>query len=143
MPVYSQIITGEVEYNITNSGYLTDNNYNENSKCIYGKTTEFKNRIVVKFSDNTYGVKYLENPFYCWYYSPKGNLISYTKRANTGFPSEVKKYKPTGEMIMYGIQLSENESYWYKPDGKLIAHWINNNCYNSEGVIIMKRAIEE
>ena len=142
-PAYSEIITGEVEYNhnlINNTDeFFTDTNNLENSKCIYGKTSEFENRIVVKFSDNTYGIKYFNNPLYSWYYSPQGKLISYTKRTKNGFPAEIVKYKPTGEMIKYGYQVSEVESFWYEPNGELYAHWLGNNCYNRNGELIMTR----
>ena len=140
LPIHAGFLKGEIEYSSFNiQDYLSDKDFKENQNCLIGNTEEYNNRRVVRFSDGTYGIKYFEFPLYSFYYTKNGILTSYTRREKPGFPSEVKKFKANGKLIYTGYQISENESYWFSQSGKMIAHWINQNCYNSEGNIIMKR----
>ena len=153
-PVSAQIITGEVEYN---SNYqpeekLTyedlknrffDHNNSENLNYLLQGITELKDRKLGKFSDGSYAVQYYDNPLYSWYYSENGRLISYTYKTSRNYPCKFKKYKPDGTIINTGFRPSENESFIYSSDGKLLAHWLGNNCFDKNNNLIMTRKVME
>jgi hypothetical protein len=155
----AKIITGEVEYNAENvreevfSGpvnplnistfrrHLIDRNNYENIENLYKGTTELKDRKLAKFSDGSYGVQYYDDITYTWYYSQNGRLINFTKKDSDGYPTKFTKYRPDGNVANTGFRVSERESYIYSPEGKLLAHWLGENCYDEYNNIIMKRKI--
>ena len=155
LPVNAKIISGEVEYNdkLTNkniashnhyafntiSKYLVDTNNNKNIYFLNQGITELKDKKLVKFSDGTYGIKYYDDPLYSWYYSYNGRLISFTRNNTTSFPAKVTKYRPDGSIINIGYRVSEKESFIYSENGELLAHWLDNNCYDKNNKLIMTR----
>ena len=128
VPVNAQIITGEVEYSAEATEQLS--------------YEDLKNRFS-KFSDGSYAVHYYDNPFYSFYYSQNGKLISYTYKSSQNFPSNFKKFKPDGSIINTGTRVSEKESFIYSVDGKLLAHWLGDKCFDKNNNIIMTREIRE
>lgn len=152
LPSNAAIITGEVEYD-----YNAGNNYqptktavkyidsanSENRNYLLQGITELKDRKLAKFSDGSYGVLYYDDPMYTWYYSENGRLINYTQKDNMGYPCRITKYKPDGSVANTGYRVSEKESFIYSPQGKLIAHWIGENCYDGNNNLIMKRKFLE
>lgn len=154
------VVTGGIEYNeekaseISNipaqtissdfiSMHIIDKNNCENQIALKQGIKKLKDREVVEFSDTSYGVVYFNEPLYSWYYTKSGCLINFTKKSNIEYPIHITKYKPDGSVANLGIKTSENESFIYSKDGKLIAHWLKNFCYNSSGNIIMTRKIVE
>lgn len=152
--VNSQIITGEVEYNtefqqieklsfneLGNRFYDADNI--ENSNYLLQGITELKDRKLAKFSDGSYAVQYYNEPLFGWYYSSNGKLISYTRKDTANYPSKFTKFKPDGSIINSGVRISEQESYIYSSEGKLLAHWLGNKCFDEKNNLIMTRKIME
>lgn len=152
IPVNAQIITGEVEYNTEATENLSyddlrnrfyDGNNTENLNYLFQGITELKDRKLAKFSDGSYAVHYYDNPFYSFYYSQNGKLISYTYKSSQSYPCEFKKFKPDGKVINTGVRVSEKESFIYSPEGKLLAHWLENKCFDKNNNLIMTREIRE
>ena len=152
LPSYSQVITGGVNYNSEYSlnsesdlvgANTIDLNYEENINALKLNITEFNGRKLAKFSDNSYGIEYKTNPFYTWYYSCDGKLINYTRKDSANYPTKFTKFKPNGNIIYYGMKVSESESYIYSKNGNLLVHWINGKCYDSNNNVIMIRNIIE
>ena len=159
LSVNARIITGEVEYNadlareetfskpiekisfnqIRNRFYDSDNIENLNN-LLQGKT-ELKDRKLAKFSDGSYGVQYYDDPMYSWYYSSNGKLINFTQKDSLIYPCRITKFKPDGSIANTGYRVSDKESFIFTPEGKLLAHWLGNNCYDEQNNIIMTRKI--
>ena len=152
IPVNAQIISGEVEYNTEVSEKLSyedlrnrffDSNNSENLNYLFKGITELKDRKLAKFSDGSYAVLYYDNPFYSFYYSQNGKLISYTYKASQNYPCNFKKFKPDGSIINTGYRVSEQESFIYSPEGKLLAHWLGNKCFDKNNNLVMTRQVTE
>ena len=159
LPVNAQIITGEVEYNaeiareevfskpvqkisfnkIRNRFYDSDNI--ENLNYILKGITELKDRNLAKFSDGSYGVHYYDDPTYSWYYSYNGKLISFIQKDSLSYPCKITKFKPDGNVANTGYRVSERESFIFSPEGKFLAHWLGNSCYDENNNVIMTRNI--
>ena len=155
----AKIITGEVEYNTeaareeafaspvnaadisTYRNRLIDSNNIENLNYLFKGITELKDRKIGKFSDGSYGIQYYDDPMYSWYYSSNGRLINFTKKDTEEYPCRITKYKPDGSVVNQGYRVSETESFIFTPDGKLLAHWKGENCYDEYNNIIMTRKI--
>lgn len=156
-PCSAQIITGEVEYNTNSQEYynkpaqkisfdkirnhLFDSNNIENLNYLFKGITQLKDRKLAKFSDGSYGVQYYDDPMFSWYYSSNGKLISFIQKDTENYPSRFTKFKPDGTVSNTGYRISQNESYIYNKEGKLLAHWIGNNCYDENNNIVMTRKI--
>ena len=159
LSVQAQIITGEIEYNtdlareetfskpiekisfdrIRNHFY--DSNNIENLNCLLQGKTELKDRKIAKFSDGSYGIQYYDDPMYSWYYSTNGKLINFTQKDSLDYPCRITKYKPDGTIANTGYRVSERESFLFASNGKLLAHWLGNNCFDEQNNIIMTRKI--
>ena len=161
LPLNAKIITGEVEYNAdlareeafsypispaniaTYRQHLIDSNNTENLNYLFQGITELKDRKIGKFSDGSYGVQYYDDPMYSWYYNASGRLINFTQKTSEGFPCKTTKYKPDGSIANIGLKVSKTESFIYSVDGKLIAHWQGNLCFDEAGNVIMTRKMVE
>lgn len=147
----AQIITGEVEYNTEYQlerlnfkelrNKFFDSNNIENLNYLLNGITELKDRKLAKFSDGSYAVQYYDNPLFAWYYSSNGKLINYTRKDNSNYPCKFTKFKPDGNIVNSGIRISEQESFIYSPEGKLLAHWLGDKCYDKDRNLIMTRKI--
>lgn len=144
LPIDAKIITGEVEFNDNNTRksiyehYIDkDNSYNVSN--ILAGNVNLSDRRLVSFSDGSYGIHYYNDPMYSWYYSNNGRLISFTKKDSLTYPSNYVKYKPDGTVLNKGYRVSEKESYVYSSNGKLLAHWINDKCFDEYGNLVMVR----
>lgn len=154
IPVNARVISGEVEYNTKVfpsqklsyeelKSYFYDSNNNENLNYLLRGVTELKDRKIAKFSDGSYGIQYYDNPLYSFYYSSNGKLISYIQKDSISFPSKYTKFRPDGNIVNTGYRPSEKESYIYSSDGKLLAHWKNDKCYDENNNLVMTRKIIE
>ena len=161
LPINAKIITGEIEYNaetvrqevFSNSippanisayrQHLIDLNNDENLTSLYHGITELKDRKIGKFSDGSYGVQYNDDPLYSWYYSSSGRLMNFTRKDSDGYPCKITKFKPDGTIINQGYRVSDKESFLFSPNGKLLAHWVGEICYDEYNNIIMTRKIFE
>ena len=159
MPVQAQIITGEIEYNTDLAREETfskplekisfdkiyprfyDSKNIENLNYLLQGITELKDRKLAKFSDGSYGIQYYDDPMFSWYYSQNGKLINFTQKDSESYPHRVTKFKPDGSIANTGYRVSERESFLFTADGKLLAHWLGNNCYDENNNIIMTRKV--
>ena len=155
------VITGGVKYDINRAkneilstqppstpsqllrNNIIDTNNSSNKNALLNGITELKDRKLAKFSDGSYAVLYYDNPFYSFYYSESGKLISYTYKTSQNYPCKFKKFKPDGSLINTGYRVSEQESFIYSPEGKLLAHWLGNKCFDGNNNLIMTRQIME
>lgn len=118
---------------------LYDLNNQENLQNILNGNLFLKDRTLAFFSDSSYGVRYLNDPYNVYYYGADGFLIYIDKNSGLDYPYKSYKYSPTGELVNMGLRVSKGETYIYSPTKKLIAHWIDNNAYDENNNIIMKR----
>ena len=131
-----------VEYTLPQSiikANLTDPNYKENKKAIKLGATELKDRYITLFSDGKYGIIYKNNFYFEYYYSSKGKLISIGKRNRLIYPVITCIYNQYNELTTVSLIVDENNTYNFRPDGKLVSHWVNNNCYDINGNLVLIR----
>lgn len=159
LPVNSQIITGGIEYtskvaqqemlhttpktvnqNLVNSN-LFDTSRHENFTNMLKGNVNLKDRTLASFSDGTYGIIYKNNPTNVWYYTHSGNLMHVETKTSLIYPYKTYKYTPDGILVNMSLRISDRESYIFDKQGNLIAHWLGQNCYNTDGRIIMTRKI--
>ncbi len=155
----AQIITGEVEYNAETAGIQTfskpvekisfdkirnkfyDSENIENLNYLFQGITELKDRKLAKFSDGSYGIQYYDDPMFSWYYSSNGKLINFTQKDSLNYPCRTTKFKPDGSITNLGYRVSDKESFIFSPNGKLLAHWLGNECFDENNNLIMTRKI--
>lgn len=159
LPVLSEIITGGIEYSVEDAradvfsssplkpdfnylkSNLVDNNYGENISTLLTGKTELKDRILAKFSDGSYGVIYKSNPQSVLYYSRDGILTHNELKQSLDYPYKTYKYSSQGRLVNMTLRVSEDETFIFTPDKKLLAHWIGAVCYDEYNNIIMRRQI--
>ncbi len=158
LPAQSQTtLTGEVTYNVDSarqellqnpvkkldsklvSQNLYDKQHRENLKYFLQGNVELKDRTLAFFSDGSYAVMYHNDKYHVWYYSNDGILTNTEEKNQLEYPYKSYKYSIDGKLINMGLRVSEQETFIYTPSGKLIAHWLGENAYDSNGNIIMKR----
>ena len=149
LPVYSQVLTGSVEYTVNDAkielqnnrppvadilsqNNFIDLNHNENYSALLKGKTIMNDRILAIFSDGTYAVNYKKDLKHVWYYEIRTSLE---------FPYRSYKYGPDGELINMSLRVSKDETFIFSPFGELLGHWIGDNCYDENGNIIMTRKI--
>ncbi len=131
-----------VKYKIPVSSFkehLTDKNFEKNRKTKTSGVVEFSDRRVGWFSDASYAVMYNKNKYIVYYYNKTGKLTEIDYKSSLVRPIKIYKYTPKGKLQNVIFDISANESFIYKLDGKLEAHWVGNNCYDEEGKLILKR----
>lgn len=161
LPLRAEIITGGVEYN-TNSARidllqtekqtipkvllnanLIDQNHAQNLSMMLKGVTELKDRTLAYFSDGSYGIIYKNNPKYVWYYNNDGSLTHSEVKTSSEYPYKTFKYNTNGELVNMTLRVSKDETFIFKPNGKLIAHWLGQYCYDEDNNIIMSRKVLE
>lgn len=156
---FGQIITGEVTYN-TNSARnelfsnpvlpfsssniqknIIDKNYLQNKTALLKGQTDLKDRILAQFSDGSYGIIYKDNLTNVFYYTPDGLLTHNEIKASLDYPYKAYKYDINGNLVNTSLRVSQNETFIFSKQAKLIAHWIGELCYDENNKIIMSRKI--
>ena len=155
----ARIITGEVSYTVNSArndvlsqnpipvsnellrANIYDINNKENKTILLQGKTEVKDRILAYFSDGSYGVIHKNNPTNVFYYNNEGILTHTEIKDSLKYPYKTYKYDTTGKLINMTLRVSENETFIFKPTGELIAHWLDNKCYDENHTIIMTRNI--
>jgi hypothetical protein len=120
---------------------LYDKNAKENYKALLNGNTELKDRVLGKFSDGSYAVIYNDNPTNVFYYSKDGTLTHHEIKSSTTYPYKTYKYTPQGKLVNMTYRVSQDETFTFSPSGKLLAHWLGENCYNEDNQVIMTRKI--
>ncbi|MBS6553143.1 MAG: hypothetical protein KH321_04265 [Clostridium sp.] len=117
---------------------MFDPNFRDNIRAINNKITETPDRFITYFSDETYCVVYKKDLYYEFYYSIDGKLIYIGKRTGLNFPTTRYKYNLNGGLEVVSLYLNSKESFVFDTKGQLTAHWINNQCYDLNGKLILK-----
>lgn len=159
LPVSSKMITGEVQYSVNGAreevisaqvpafdkevirARVFDYNRAENLGSLLKGVTELRDRTLAYFSDGSYGVVYKENPLDVYYYGVDGILTHSEKRDSVEYPYKSYKYTTGGKLVNMSLRVSEDETFIFEPDGKLIAHWLGAQCYDENNNVIMSRKI--
>ncbi len=156
---FGAILTGGVEYSVDDArielqnnrpavtdflltqNNITDKNNKENLSYLLKGITELKDRTLGLFSDGSYAVNYKSDPLHVWYYDKDGTLINTEARTSSDFPYKSYKYTPDGELVNMSLRTSETETFIFSPFGRLIGHWVGQNCYDENGNVLMTRKI--
>lgn len=155
------LLTGEVEHTVTSTRtelakstpkkiddkllliQIKDENYLENISMLLKGNINLKDRILAKFSDNSYAVMNKADEYHVWYYSPRGDLTHYEIKSNLSYPYKTYKYNVNKQLVNMSVRTSKDETFIYTPSGKLIAHWIKNKGFDEGGNLIMTREYYE
>lgn len=154
----AQTLTGGVKYSVDDarielrqnipeadfvltSQHDIDINTDENQNALLKGITKLNDRTLGLFSDGTYAINYNSDPKHVYYYDKNGAIINIEIKTSTIYPYKTYKYTPYGELVNMTLRVTEKESYIFTPLGKLLGHWLNENCYDDSGKIIMTRKI--
>lgn len=154
----AQTITGGVQYSaqdalielrnnipktdffLTAKNYVDSNNQ-ENYSALLKGVTKLNDRTLGLFSDATYAINYHKDPKHVWYYDKSGTLINTEIKTGSTYPYRTYKFTPEGELVNMAMRVSEGETFIFNPIGKLLGHWVEGNCYDESGKVIMTRKI--
>lgn len=119
--------------------YFIDPNYVVNKNVINKHKVKIRDRYITFFSDKTYAIYYKKNKSVQFYYDKNGKLDFISFSINKKYPIKVLKYDRNGILDSTSLFISNNESFVFDLNKKLIAHWKGNNCYNEKGELVMTR----
>ena len=156
-PVLSLELTGRVYYTVETArteafsniplsinisdyaSYFSDYNYIANKNVMNKNKVKIRDRYITFFSDKTYAIYYKKNKSVQFYYDINGKLDFISFSINKKYPIKVLKYDRNGILDSISLFISNNESFVFDLNKKLIAHWKGNNCYNEKGELVMTR----
>ena len=149
LPANAEVIQGGVRYSINSAreellktpDISVPNSLMQSN--LFDLNTEIKDRSLAKFSDGSYAVIYKDNPKFVWYYSQNGILTHVQVKTSETYPYKTYKYTPGNRLVNMSLRVSKDETFIYTPDGKFLAHWLYQNCYDENNNIIMTRQIFE
>ena len=156
MPVNAYTLQGGVEYTVDEarvvafdnspvkiskeefSVNINDRFYFSSIGYINGRISEAVARKVVPFYENNklsfYGVQYDQDPSKKYYYSPSGKLLKYEVNTFSGsYPYKTLAYDTQGKLLNINLVVSNQESFLFDKNKKLIGHWVNNQFYDANG----------
>lgn len=127
--------------------YLNLNYIKENKLLIQNG---YKDRILVPFYTKrgrlvAYGVQYKDDPDKKLYYTLGDRLIKYEKDTSKKgvFPYKTAAYDINGNLVNISLYISQTESFVFNKNEKLLAHWVNDECYNEKGKLRATRSLEQ
>lgn len=155
---YAQAIKAGVKYNEANARievfqdierkinkdifikYRKDKNKDLHISLIKSNIFEIKNErticpFYIKNTLASYALTYENEPNYTFYYNILGNLIKFDIIQNEDYPRKILGYSQYGNLISAGLEIDENEQFIYDENGKLIAHWLDNEVLNKNNKI--------
>lgn len=143
---YSMEIQGGVKYDVDSAReYVQEgqSNYLKFSGHEYFNKNDKGIKKVV-YSYNPSGdiigitVQYKDEPILAYIFGSNNNLRFVDKydRDTSLFPHRGYRYDLNGQLILTSLTVSNAEQFRFSPDGKLIAHSINNVTYDENGNII-------
>ena len=159
VPAMSKTLTGGVVYTVESAReaafdgieyeismepfkkYLKDPGFISPAEKDGGKPKISKRgRYVTFFSYGTYGVIYKNDVKTGFYYSNSGYLeyIEFTIGANNIYPVLKKRYDRNGNFDSVAFFTSRTETYIYDKYQKLDSHWVDDNCFDENGRVILK-----
>jgi hypothetical protein len=155
--VEAQVLSGGVEYNTTSAReellasdiptipknllnlHIYDNEVEQNHALLLKGVAQTQDRILASFSDGSYAIVYNDNPLYTWYYSPDGFLTHSEVKTSIDYPFKAYKYNLAGKLVNMNLRPSKDETFIFTKDGKLLAHWKFEKCFDENGNVIMTR----
>ena len=128
------------------SKYTNDLYYHSSIGYLNGKIIEAVGRKVVPFYHKNklafYGVQYDKDPSKKYYYSPSGKLLKYEVNTFSGsYPYKTLAYDTQGELLNINLVISNEESFLFDKNKKLLGRWLKNQFYNAKGEEDIKRKI--
>lgn len=164
-PVFSQTISGGVTYDVDSARteafsdlgdgfspdliakHLLDRNYDSNMDAL-GNTllsgnAALNDREICRFSTGTYGVRYNDDPYRAYYYTPAGKLDYVDKKSRLQYPHKVMTYDLNGNLIGSALYVSKGEQFIFDINKNLTTHWVGNNGYDKNGKLIKTRVYVE
>lgn len=121
--------------------YWTDPNYIANYNALQNGRNKVDNRYLAWFSDGTYGVRYVQDPYHNYYYDEDGELfkVDVLNKPYDEYPHRSVAYNRYGSFKNATYVVSKNEQYLYDVNKRLMGHWVDNACYDSKGNVLMLR----
>ena len=114
--------------------YKKDKNRNENLEAIKNNNLEIGSRVLcpfyVKKTLISYAVTYIDMPQYSFYYNILGSLVKFDVVKSDDFPRKILGYSRFGNLISATLEADTDEQFVYDENGKLIAHWVDNELKN-------------
>lgn len=143
---FAKALQGGISFTVDSArGYVHENQV-ENINITGPYKFEAKNTGKVVYSYNNSGevigitVEYINEPTKAYIYGKNGELIyvdQYDRPVNL-YPHRGYRYNLDGKLILSSLTVSKNEMFRFSPDGKLIAHSVNNIIYDENGNVIGK-----
>ncbi len=121
--------------------YWTDPNHDANYSALSKGATKVANRQLSLFSDGTYGVRYLNDPYHNYYYQQDGSLfkVDVLNKPYYVYPHRSVAYNKYGTFKNATFVVSKNEQYLYDSEKRLMGHWVDDACYDGKGNVLMLR----
>lgn len=121
--------------------YWRDPNFINNYNALNNNINNVENRVLALFSDGSYGVRYLEDPYHNYYYDKNGNLfkIDVLNKPFNDYPHKSVAYNRYGAFKNATFVISKEEQYLYDREKNLIGHWVGSACYDEKGNVLMLR----
>ena len=114
----------------------TDPNYKQNQTLIKNGIKETGDRYIGYYSDGGYAIVYKNNLYLEFYYNKNGKIDAIGKRTSLVCPTKSYKYDDKGKLGAVVLYLTLEEAYIFEPDGKFVAHWIGDKCYDINNKLI-------
>lgn len=117
--------------------YLKDPNRKENLEAIS------KDELIIAldrslcpfYLKNTlmsYAVTYFDEPLRVYYYNILGNLVKFETVEDGPYPKRTFAYSRYGNLLTVNFDIDGYEQFMYQENGKLIAHWVDNDYYEGK-----------
>lgn len=121
--------------------YWNDANHYVNYNTLKNGKTKLPDRYLSLFSDGTYGVRYVNDPYHNYYYDEKGELfkVDVLNKPFNVYPHRSIAYNKYGSFKNATFSVSKKEQYLYDSNQKLMGHWVDNACYDGNGNVLMLR----
>jgi hypothetical protein len=117
-----------------------------NNNCLIRGERHCENREITKFATHDYSVRYPDLlPNLVFFYSPDGVISALQiNDASENYPYRSYTYSATddlsdgrtaksGELMLVGLTVSSGDTYLFKANGALDAHWVGDKCYLPDG----------
>ena len=121
--------------------YWSDPNHVANYGALHNGKNKIENRYLSLFSDGSYGVRYINDPYHNYYYDSEGSLfkVDVLNKPFDVYPHRSVAYNRYGTFKNATFVVSKNEQYLYDVNKKLMGHWVDNACYDDKGNVLMLR----
>ncbi len=119
-----------------------DPHFEEHNLARESGQNRYQQEQLTFFNNGNYGVVETGSSV-AFYYDKEGNLKSVSLNQGTGYPNKSYKYAfPSGRLLVISIRLSSSESYVFKANGDLVAHWVGDHAFGPHGRLSVTRKPE-